>query len=112
MILQSFCDFFGCGADVDKNRCPIGDLLCGHLGDTALFIQIHDLAGSVCDIFNAGGESGSAMVAGEQLLIAEGVDVAADCLWGYIEVLRQGLDGDKALLLNENQNFLLSLIHL
>ena len=51
------------------------------------------------------------MVAGEQLLITEGVDIATNRLGRDIEILGQGFDRDKTLLLDEEQNFLLALIH-
>jgi hypothetical protein len=41
------------------------------------------------------------MVAGEQLLITEGIDIAADRLRRNMEILRQRFDGNEALLLNE-----------
>ena len=62
-----------------------------------LLLLAEDLAGAVGQVLDARRQAGAAVVAPQQRLPAERVDVAANRLRRHPELLGQGLDGDEAV---------------
>ena len=70
--------------------------------------QLHHLARLVGGVLDAGRQPGAAVIAAQQRLGTEPVDVAPDGLRRDREMLRHGIDRDEAALMHEGEDLLLS----
>jgi hypothetical protein len=101
MAAQGFGDLLGGRPDVDEEGCLVGNVSGDRLGDSTLLIQTQDLTGRVGDVLHIGGQTGSPVVAPQQSLQAQSVDVAPDGLGGYVETLGELFVGDETVALDQ-----------
>ncbi|KFZ99923.1 hypothetical protein DP20_3669 [Shigella flexneri] len=97
------------GADIDKQRRAIGDLLRHFAGDALFFFGLGGFTIVPRRVNRTGRQRRAAMMAQDQVLLCQLVEVAANSLRADGEVLHQFLGTDITLLFNQFDNTVVTL---
>ena len=109
MIKQRVRHRFRRGADIDKQRRAIGNLLRHFAGDALFFFGLGGLAIVPRRINRTGRQRRTAMMAQDQVLLCQLVEIAANSLRANGEMLYQLLGADITLLFNQFDNTVVTL---
>src|SRR5690606_31418186 len=109
---QRFADLGRRGAYGDEYRGTVRDQRRGATGDRLLGAGVLYLAGPVIDIGRCFQQLGAPVPAAQHVQIAQGVDVAPDCLRRHLEFDGKPFDGDESALANPFDDLVLAKIDL
>ncbi|VVT04418.1 hypothetical protein MARINON1_52282 [Marinobacter salarius] len=107
-LKQGLGNGFRGGADVDEHGGVVGDHVDQCFSDALLGFQVHDFASLVGSVHRAGVDAGAAVMSAQFLLAGQVVQIPADGLRRYLELINQLLGGHEAVLLDELHDQVLS----